>query len=250
MNLRNQAVIKAQDLEAPDRNFVGHRDILSRSMARYKYIEPHLKGNLLEVGCGRGYGFEKLSLGFLMVGVDISLDFLEEALFQSVASSYAQATGVSLPFPKQTFDSIVALEVIEHLEDDRKFLTELVRVADPDASFFISTPNKIIASGDVEKPLNPFHYREYTADEFTNLLKQFFGSVKLVGQMEREANKKFVNRMIDAIPIKLKYLLPINLQSRLSVVIRPPLLEEECRFETRNLNQAHTFLAICRCPFV
>jgi 2-polyprenyl-3-methyl-5-hydroxy-6-metoxy-1,4-benzoquinol methylase len=47
--------------EAPERGFVGHRDILIQSRARYEFVATRVRGSVLDVGCGRGYGFEILA---------------------------------------------------------------------------------------------------------------------------------------------------------------------------------------------
>ena len=49
--------------------------------------------------------------------------------------------GLHLPFPDGTFDGVFAFDVIEHVDDDRLFVTELVRVAEPGGTITITTPN-------------------------------------------------------------------------------------------------------------
>lgn len=47
-----------------------------------------------------------------------------------------------LPLPSDSFDSVFAFEVIEHVEDDERFLSELVRVTRPGGTITISTPSE------------------------------------------------------------------------------------------------------------
>lgn len=46
-----------------------------------------------------------------------------------------------IPLASESVDKVIALEVIEHVEDPEVFLAELVRVARPGASFLISAPD-------------------------------------------------------------------------------------------------------------
>ena len=46
-----------------------------------------------------------------------------------------------LPYPDASFDAVVSLEVIEHVEDQFRFLRELARVARPGALVVVTTPN-------------------------------------------------------------------------------------------------------------
>ncbi|MGQ9926708.1 MAG: class I SAM-dependent methyltransferase [Chloroflexaceae bacterium] len=233
--------------EAPDRLFIGHRDIVTRSMARYYTIKPYVFGNILDVGCGRGYGFEILqSPDGTRTGLDLSLEFLKEVRRNYHNVSLVQATGERLPFRSGSFDSIIAFEVIEHLYDDIGFLNELKRLIRSEGIIAISTPNRLISSGGDKQPLNPFHIREYTAEEFEILLKRSFPDTIILGQNERKTIESSRNQLIDTIPIRWKYMLPSHIQGVISVLIRPPLQLSDCQFSPDDLQSAHTFLAICR----
>jgi SAM-dependent methyltransferase len=241
-------VLNSDRWEAPERGFPGHRDILVQSRARYEFVAPHVRGTLLDVGCGRGYGFEVLApKSDKQFGIDISPMFLKEARRLFPGIWFACANGDALPVASSSFDTILAFEVIEHAENDQVFLDELKRVARRDALIALSTPNRLISSGDREKPLNRFHNREYTPGEFGKLLKGKFSSVELFGQYERLNNESSRNNFVDRIPIRWKYLVPHLLQTMASVVLRPPLRLEECKFQSSSLEKAPTFLALCRC---
>jgi SAM-dependent methyltransferase len=238
---------EAENFEAPDRAFIGHRDILTRSLSRYYFIAPQVNGYTLDVGCGRGYGLDALrSASSGQVGADISIDFLRDAQFQYPATPFVRSGGDALPFDSATFDTIISFEVIEHIDDDLAFLYELKRLARGQALVAISTPNKLISSGQEGKLLNPFHVREYTASELNNLLYRVFSKVELFGQHERADNDSSMNGLIDRIPISWKYLLPAHIQDMISVTLRPPLRLDECRFKTTDLERAHTFVALCK----
>lgn len=238
------------DFEAPDRSFIGHRDILTRSLARYKFVAPLLRGVTLEIGCGRGYGFEVIQDSRIApVGLDISLRFLADVRKRFSAIPLVNGSGTLLPFADHSFDAIISFEVIEHADDDVTFLTEIRRVARPDAPIAISTPNRLVASGDAERPLDLFHVREYTSGQFQELLGRVFSSVSMFSQHEPAQDAGLVgrgtNRLVNRVPVRWKYLVPDYVQGLLSVLLRPPLRLHDCRFETGALESAHTFVALC-----
>jgi SAM-dependent methyltransferase len=49
--------------------------------------------------------------------------------------------GHRLPFPSHSFDSVFAFEVIEHVDDDAAFVSELIRVTRPGGRITLSTPS-------------------------------------------------------------------------------------------------------------
>jgi SAM-dependent methyltransferase len=233
-------------LEAPDKTFMGHRDILTRSLARYHFVAPYLRGVALDIGCGRGYGFDVIRHhSSKQIGVDVSFSFLRDARASEPDRPLALASGEHLPFSQASFDSIISFEVIEHIKDDVMFLRDLRRLARRNAFIAISTPNRLIVSGDAAKPLNPFHVREYTADDFIRLLRQEFSTVTVFGQHEGPVVESGRSGLIDRVPVRLKYMVPTHIQGVLSVMVRTPLRLEDCRFDRDALERSHTFVALC-----
>ena len=77
------SIYAAEKWEAPDRKFIGHRDCLGRNMSRYNFFAPHAWGRCLDIGCGRGYGFDYLKPKCAScTGLEISEAFLKEARAQ------------------------------------------------------------------------------------------------------------------------------------------------------------------------
>ncbi len=239
-----------ESLEAPDQHFKGHRDLLVRNMARYTFAKPHARGIGLDLGCGRGYGFDVIGPALEhAVGVDVSEAFLAEARANYPQVEFVHSSGEKLPFPDARFDAVMSFEVIEHAQDDHAFLSEIRRVAKPGAFIAISTPNRPYYTSDTGKPLNEFHVREYDAPEFEALLRGVFSEVDLYGQVERldaaPTQRRWTNRLTDLVPMRLKFLLPQQIQDRLSIALRPPLRLDDCKF-VRDFAHAHTLLAFCK----
>lgn len=74
----------------------------------------------------------------------------------------------------ESFDITVSVEVIEHVEEDEKFVSEISRVLKPEGVFILTTPN-----GDFVKNTNPDHKRHYKKEELEGLLKKYFKKVEV-----------------------------------------------------------------------
>lgn len=151
---------------------------------RYYMAATMVKGTVLDIGCGVGYGSALLarSAGHV-AGVDIapeSLLFANEN-FRALNIHYQAGDARALAFRNATFDWVVCFELIEHLTEGETVLSEIARVLRPDGRMLLSTPNRPVyteASGIV----NPFHCREFDADELRALLSVHFEDVVLFGQ--------------------------------------------------------------------
>lgn len=180
--------------ETPALSFTGERlvpgkvdaDLYQEHLARYVFAEPLAKGRrVLDAGCGVGYGAQRLARCAQHVeAVDNSPEAIAyaRAQYRSANLVYAVADVTALPFPAGAFDLAVAFELIEHLTDPRLFLRELARVLRPDGLALISTPNRTTYSDARPGYVNPFHIREYYAEEFLALLRETFPAVRLLQQ--------------------------------------------------------------------
>lgn len=114
------------------------------------------KSSVLDVGAGMGYG--------------------DRVLRTAGASHVESFDRVSLvPWVKlaelddyldESFDYVVAMDVIEHVTDDVRFLGHLLRIARK--GVFFSTPNWLVFQAQ-----NKHHFREYTPEELVALIGQF-----------------------------------------------------------------------------
>jgi SAM-dependent methyltransferase len=71
----------------------------------------------------------------------------------------------------EQFDCVVAVEVLEHVDRDAAFISEVHRVLRSDGVFLMTTPN-----GQFVKNRNPDHKRHYTREHLSELLTSTFGS--------------------------------------------------------------------------
>ncbi len=175
-------------------------------LSRYRFAVNFVGGKrVLDISCGVGNGVEELSKGEakFIVGVDIDIPSTKYAqeTYARQGVDFSAADGHCLPFLPNSFDTIVSLETIEHLENPEIFLAEVCRVMTDEGFFIVSTPNRTVINPGAsleDKPKNKYHLREYSREEFEVLLKQFFDEVELFGLFNPQANRRgnpFVRRM-------------------------------------------------------
>ena len=113
-----------------------------------------------------------------VVGIDANPDAHAHAAARYVRPTCASSGTWSRTSPGRC-DAVVFLQTIEHIEDVPALL-EAIAAAAPLA--FISTPNRLtLAPEGAEKSDNPWHLREYTIDEYRELLEPAFASVEIHG---------------------------------------------------------------------
>ena len=107
---------------------------------------------LLDLGCGNGWLVRRLRReGFNVTGIDTNLP-LEETDWLSRRSAYK--TG----FPTNTFDAVICLETIEHL--DSRAYAEIRRISKNGCKLLVTTPKKkwnwlieLLSSAGLSEPL-------------------------------------------------------------------------------------------------
>jgi SAM-dependent methyltransferase len=126
---------------------------------------------VLDAGCGEGYGLRMLAEAGArrVVGADY-----DEATVAHVEATYAAGDHrievhrcelMDLPLADDEVDAVVSFQVIEHLYDIPGYLRSLARVTRPGGEVLIATPNRLTFTPGSDTPVNPFHTREFTAEE-------------------------------------------------------------------------------------
>ena len=147
---------------------------------------------VLDVGFGLGYGFEIFHSAFSrpegapalhMAGVDIDHKAVQRArqLYsrsgEPLAASIQELRvydGKTLPYADRSMDVVTCVDVIEHVPDYLGLLSEMVRLAR--RAVLVSTPNRRPEYTRPDgRPRNPWHLREWSADEFAAILAQLPG---------------------------------------------------------------------------
>lgn len=152
----------------------------------YKLFREHVRDKaVLDVGCGEGYGDLYLSdVARHVTGIDIDKKVVDRAnkRFSGGTITFMKMSGEKLDFPCSSFDVIVSSQSIEHIRNDRVFLSKVRRVLRNNGVFICVTPNKlaIVPPGETiyDAPFYPFHFREYVPEQFYSLLSEYFEDVQ------------------------------------------------------------------------
>jgi SAM-dependent methyltransferase len=152
-----------------------------RHVVAYRFAAGRLRGaRVLDAGCGEGYGTDILArTAESVVGVDLDSGVVRRAARRYPRASFEPADIVSLPYPADSFDGVVSLQVIEHVAQPASFLQECARVLRPGGTMVLSTPNRLTFSHDGIR--NPFHTFEFSPGELAALMRQHFEGVEALG---------------------------------------------------------------------
>jgi len=109
------------------------------------------KPNSLDIGCGGGIIAEDLAqFSASVTGVDISLASLETARSHAMQNGldikYIESPAESLPFKDNSFELITCCDVLEHVDDVAKVISEVKRVLKPGGIFVYDTVNRTLMS--------------------------------------------------------------------------------------------------------
>lgn len=100
-----------------------------------------LAGRILENGCGVGIYLNRLAeKSRFAVGLEFDLPRAQEA--HQSEPHVLNAAGEMLPLPADSFDLILSHEVLEHVQDDRMCVEEMVRVLAPGGRLAVFVPNR------------------------------------------------------------------------------------------------------------
>lgn len=183
--------------------------IYQRHMAAYKAAIPWMKGSVLEIGCGEGYGMKLLARHCQQyLGID---KFPVPNLQVPTNARTLQMTVPPLGgINSDQFDAVVTFQVIEHIQNDHEFLMEIHRVLQPGGVLILTTPNRLMSL-----TRNPWHVREYDPQAMRAILESVFGKVDLRGIFGNhkvmnyyERNKASVQKFTRWDWLNLQYRLP------------------------------------------
>jgi len=134
-------------------------------MGWYSFVGQLVTGvTVLDVGAGSGEGLKVMAAN---AKDSLGIDLDERLQSQSPRIEIRPLSSIG----DRAFDAVVAIDVIEHVEDDVGFVRDLVRVARQ--MVFVSTPNYAVS-----RNRHPYHVREYVPEEFERLFAQY-GRVRI-----------------------------------------------------------------------
>ncbi|MBR5595184.1 MAG: class I SAM-dependent methyltransferase [Alistipes sp.] len=182
--------------------------VFQRSKLAYVEAAQRVAGRVLEIGTGTGYGIDIIAPN---VEHFVTMDKTRSEELGAIPANVEFKEGVvpPIPFADESFDYVVSFQVIEHIKRDKEFVREVHRVLKKGGKFIVSTPNRPMSL-----TRNPWHVREYTAEQFSQLLSLFAEVEALgVGGNERvwsyyEKNRESVRRITRFDILRMQWWMP------------------------------------------
>lgn len=238
----------------------------ARHMAAYLHAATLVSGRrVLDAGCGEGFGTSTLTADAVeVVGVDYSRAAIDECRRLWCGPSRPNLRfeiadlSVHGSFDER-FEVVLSFQVLEHIEHGAAFVRSLAEHLLPGGVLVLTTPNRLRTVSE-----NPYHVREYTAEELRTELSTVFADVTIRGiggndKVERfeEGRARTVARILRLDPFGIRHLLPRGVIkfafARLARVVRrrarpaghDAIVPEDFSVTDHAVDRALDLLAIC-----
>jgi 2-polyprenyl-3-methyl-5-hydroxy-6-metoxy-1,4-benzoquinol methylase len=217
-----------------------------RHLAVYEWIGARVVGRrVLDMACGEGYGSEVLARGAAgVLGVDANPEAHEHARLRYTRQNLTFERGLVETFGEpDSFDAVVFLQTIEHVQDPVAVLAHFRSLLAPGGVAYVSTPNVLtLAPPGAEKSGNPWHIKEYRAAEFEALCRGVFGEVETLGLFH--ARKLRLHELAlacgwDSVHARLRITKPFYDR------FTPAITSRDFALRDSRLDGALDFLAVC-----
>ncbi|TSC70633.1 MAG: type 11 methyltransferase [Parcubacteria group bacterium Gr01-1014_46] len=143
------------------------KDNLLKDIAK-KYFKG---ATVLDFGCNYGHSVKLLNdWGYNALGVDVSREAISFGKSLKIENIYLDSEKT---FPKNHFDAVISLDVLEHIEDDKGALRYLTEVVKPGGYIVIMVPAFMFMWG-IQDVISQ-HYRRYTLSTLTKLANEVGG---------------------------------------------------------------------------
>jgi 2-polyprenyl-3-methyl-5-hydroxy-6-metoxy-1,4-benzoquinol methylase len=156
-----------------------------RHLAVYEWIGARvIGGRVIDMACGEGYGSEVLSRSAgSVLGLDANPEAHEHARLRYQRQNLEFARGMVENYGQPgSFNAVVFLQTIEHVQDPARVLRHFRSILAPEGVAYVTTPNVLtLAPAGEPRSGNPWHVREYRAQEFDALCRSVFDQVELLG---------------------------------------------------------------------
>lgn len=156
--------------------FVARRQLI-RSLIRERHQADGLL-RILDLGCGTGAMLDVLAPFGKVTGADFAVEALSFCRQRGNQYALTRADARRLPFADSSFDVVTAMDIIEHIDNDKAASAEIFRVLRPGGQVYITVPAYQSLWSEHDEALH--HHRRYTAPMMRDLLQRVgFKVVKL-----------------------------------------------------------------------
>ena len=215
-----------------------------RHLVVYEWIAARAHGRrVVDLASGEGYGSAVLArTAASVVGVEANPEAFDHA-----RAKYGQVRFERNMLELWTgdVDCVVFLQTIEHVQDPDAVMAHVRDLIGPGGVAYVSTPNVLtLAPPGAAKSGNPWHVREYQADEYRALCERHFGSVDLLGVFHARRlrlHQWAIERAgWDAVHARLRITRPFYDR------FTPAISTRDFALRRRGLDRALDFLAVLR----
>jgi SAM-dependent methyltransferase len=222
-----------------------------RHLVVYEWVAERVEGlDVVDLACGEGYGADVLARSAAtVIGVDANPEAHEHASLRYRRPNLSFERDLIERFtpPGGGCDAVVFLQTIEHVEEPGPVLAHVRSLLRPGGVAYISTPNVLtLAPKGAERSGNPWHVREYRAEELAGVLAAHYDRVELHGLFHARklrAHDLMLRAGWDAVHPRL------GLTGRFYGWFTPAISARDFRFRSgvpTQLQRALDFVAVCR----
>lgn len=198
---------KLHTAERVSRTDASDNYVFQRSILAYHHAAGMVKGDVLEIGTGMGYGIDVVAPAATNYTTIDKSEAYDATL--PANAKFQQMEVPPIGFADESFDYVISFQVIEHIKRDKEFVREVSRVLRKGGKFIVSTPN-----APMSLTRNPWHIREYNEGELRELLAADFSAVESLGVNGNEKVMAYYEQNRQSVA-KFKRLDPLDLEHRL-----------------------------------
>ncbi len=148
--------------------FVARRHLITSLLQTYYPRDGRL--HILDIGCGTGAMLDELAPFGPVVGADFSPEALQFCVTRGVGANLARADVRRLPFADASFDVVTAMDIVEHIDDDKAASCEIFRVLRPGGRLLVTVPAFSSLWSEHDEALH--HHRRYTVPRLKDLFQR------------------------------------------------------------------------------
>lgn len=167
---------------SPSKTWDGQRETLDDLSAAvhynqwiYEMLRPHLGSRILEIGCGTGNLTGYFARHGQVLASDVHEGYLKEARqrLKGIKGVAFQKINLERQMPalrRFGADTIVCVNVLEHLRDDHRVLLQCLRLLKPGGKLLLFVPALPSLFGSMDESYG--HFRRYTRPELEKKMAQ------------------------------------------------------------------------------
>ncbi len=159
----------------------------------YHILEKELSSckTVLDVGCGHNSPLGKIKKSFISEGIDIHKECIVKSQKRGIHDSYkiADIRNLAKLYRHESFDAIIALDVIEHLRknEGKRLMKDMERIA---KKVILLTPNGFLEQNTLENNQYQIHQSGWSKEELEKLGYKVYGLRGLKCLRSQDANIK------------------------------------------------------------